>query len=210
MDFTTLANDVALDAQECPIPVIESALRRAVREFCEKTGLWAEDLAALALLADTAEYTLIAPEGAELVRVEKARYAGVPLTVYSEAEMDAARTAWRDDTGAGLYALVSLSRAVVRAYPVPSVDDANAVVVRAALKPDRSATTCHDDVEAWAEGVIAGALFYLKKMPGKPWTDREVAREYQHDFNEAIGDAMASVLRGHSSRSLQVKPRSFG
>lgn len=209
MDIADFLPEVALEAVECPEAVMLNALRNAIRDFCLRSGIWAEDLADIALLTDQPEYSLTLPDGAEFVRIEKARYNGRPVGVFTEQEMDDSVSNWRASTGASLSAIVSLSQTTIRAYPVPEADDTNPLMIRAVLKPTLAAATCHDDVGSWSEGIVAGALFRLKKMPNKPWSDREGAAVYRNEFEAAVGRATDSALRGHARRSLSVQHRSF-
>src|SRR5690606_1365633 len=103
---------------------------------------------------------------------------GRPVPVTTAREMDFHATDWRNVRGGSVSAIIP-GASSIRVYPIPVADDENTIVILAALRPTHSATTCGDVLDGWREGIAAGALARLKKIPNKPWSDREAVPVYE-------------------------------
>lgn len=209
MNLTEFLPDIYLEAPGCPELVALNALRHTLRDFCERTHAWQETLDAIAPLEGFPSYDMDAPPDSEVAVILSATYAGRPVPVTTAREMDFHATDWRNVSGGSVSAIIP-GVSSIRVYPVPVADDEDTIVIRAALRPTHSATTCGDVLDGWREGIAAGALARLKKIPNKPWSDREAVSVYARDFGNAIADALSMTLRGNTVKSLRVEPRSFG
>lgn len=201
--------ELYLEADGCPQAVALNALRNTLRTFCELSEVWQEDLDDISLLASTAEYDLDPPVDTEISHVSAVRYGEEPVTLTTELEKNARDSGWRIRTGTSVIEAIA-TPTIIRVIPIPTADDSTALTVTAALRPSLSAITCADVLQKWNEPIVAGALARLKKIPSKPWTDREAVTAYVMEFKRGVGDARSAALRGHARRSLTVKPRVFG
>lgn len=201
---------IRLEAPGCPDAVLEKVVRDTVRDLCG-TYIWTEDLYKISLVADYPEYDMELPPDSSLMAILSARFDGVPVPVYTTIDMDTKfSTGWRDDTGPSIEAVVSDTRDTVRIYPIPSVDDTDALLLSVALKPSIIATTCGDILADWSETIEHGALARLQAMNNKPWTNKGDVPFHRDLYVRGRGEARDRVLRGHSDKSLMVEPREFG
>lgn len=201
---------IRLEAPGCPVAVLQKAVRDTVRDLCG-THLWTEDLYKISLVTGYPEYDLELPPDASLMSILSARFDGVPVPVYTSNDMDTKfSTGWRDDTGPGISAVVSDTRDTVRVYPIPSADDADALLLSVSLKPSITATTCGDILADWNETVEHGALARLQAMNNKSWTNKGDVAFHSDEYRRGRAEARDKVLRGHSDKSLMVEPREFG
>jgi hypothetical protein len=57
--------------------------------------------------------------------------------------------------------------------------------------------------------IEAGALAYLLRIPGEPWTDPTMAERHERDFRAGVANAKAQVQRSHNMGAQRVRPRPF-
>lgn len=201
---------IRLEALGCPEAILLKAVRDTVRDLCG-THIWTEDLYKISLHTGYQEYDMELPPEASLVSILSARFDGVPVPVYTSNDMDTKfSTGWRDETGPGISAVVSDTRDTVRVYPVPSADNADALLLSVSLKPSITATTCGDILADWSEVIEHGSLAKLKAMNNKPWTSKGDVAFHNGEYRRGRAEARDLVLRGHSDKSLTVEPREFG
>lgn len=85
------------------------------------------------------------------------------------------------------------------------------VFMQLVFKPTHTATT-FDDVllHDWVRGVAAGVKAELMVIPGKPWSNPQMATYYRQAFMKEIGEAKVKVSKDYSKGSKSVYPREFG
>lgn len=200
---------VRVEADGVPRALALLHIRTVLRELCRASHIWQQELDPITLYANVAERDIPRPDGAEVMRILGASYQGGTLKRRSTEQLRAADPDWQTATGDGLSAIVPGYR-TVRLYPIPETTLADPLYLTVELVPSQSTTQCPDELLEYADGIAAGALARLKRMAGKPWTDRQAVREYEDEFNEAVGRAIHEVASGRTGASLQVKPREFG
>jgi hypothetical protein len=93
--------------------------------------------------------------------------------------------------------------------PLPNSDELYDVQMIVALKPLRTATgmdaTAMDDLE---NVIMHGALRDLLILPGKNWSDRELASYHAKQFTFKISErrARAALGAGRAAVSVQMRP----
>jgi hypothetical protein len=183
----------------CPNASIKTYLALTAREFFEKTYLWQDDIDAIYLAPNQVEYDLDA----------EAEVEDVLAVVLDKEQLD--RTEFRlipferrDETGSPRLYWIHSDR-TIRVFPTP---DKRAVMkVSAVLKPARNATGVEDWIyDTWADTLVNGVISRLAIMPGKEWTDVNLAAMHKAMFEQAITKTRIREYRGVQ---LKVRQRPF-
>lgn len=228
MDFDQLLPEILPDVPGCADPIAIRAIRNAVVEFCERTALYRSTLAAIDVVADTAEYALAAPAGYAVVDVRRATLDGYPLTFKSQDQLD---REWNEDArgmalylyhrkvGEGLDAkswqtavsdrpqtYFMTNPSTIRLVGIPTTAITGGLLVTVALKPTPAATQIVDWLyNDYYRTLAYGALAELLKLPKKPWTDMALASHYHRLFNEGIEKAHGESLRDHGRDDQTIR-----
>ena len=82
----------------------------------------------------------------------------------------------------------------IRLYPTP--DAAYSLDALVVLKPSRAAAGVEDWIyETWADALVDGAIWHLARIPGKDWTDVEMAQVHKARFDRAVSNARVRDVR---------------
>lgn len=191
MTLDELSGYVFHDLPGCPKPLIKQAAFLVFADFCRQTHAWKEDLTAINLVADQAQYSLTAPTGAVILMPSKVLVNDVQLSAPGGYT-------WNPSTGK-----VILTTA-------PSEAATGGLEVTVALAPATSVTTIADWItNHWLQVLVDGILAMLKKQQKKPWSD-PAWQIHDRDYREAIGRAKAAgaigyvVSEGRASFPLHV------
>lgn len=183
----------------CPEVTVNSALAASAAEFCAETHIWRETLDPFDTEADEALYDLDASAVVE----------SVPQLVVDGRELGHVDIRLLDptrltDTGIPSHFWVQDDRSV-RLFPIP--DGVYPVVATVTLKPSRSARQVPDWIfETFADGIVSGALWRLLRIPGKEWTNVDLAGAHKALFEKAVVEAR---VRDYRHVPLRVRPHSF-
>jgi len=182
---------VAPYAINCPTMLVESFIRQAMDNFCQDTGVWSEWID-VTTTADTPECLLISiasPAGQIYSVAQVVNSAGQRL------RKGVGRTF--PDLGVPI-AYKQNSEEEITFYPTPKEEYAFQVFVF--LKPDPVTPVIPDELfDKYQDTIVAGAVAKLLRMPGKTWSDRTSALDFEMDFNngktKAKMDANAAAQR---------------
>lgn len=95
-------------------------------------------------------------------------------------------------------------------YPAPNTKITNALSVRCALRPTRSATQLHNILwERYVDGIILGAQSILFSMPDQPWTDVGRAQQCGVAARARANQARADMMFGRVQSSMTVQMKEF-
>lgn len=221
INWTNYLPEVLPEVEGCPKIQAINAIRNAAIEFCEKSRVWEYNFTSkVALVAAQASYVLVPPTGSEIVAVTYLGFLPVGATKsrrvdgpIGEPEMDEKRPAWREENSTGTTNTVDLFtqlKNTIRLVPIPVVNQSDALVVSAALKPTRASTYGDDRLyDEWLEFIAHGAKQRLMMVPKKPWSNPELAEWHRTMFRRGINRALARRQKGGGDRSLTANPRSF-
>ena len=194
MTFDDLLPDLMVEVNGCPNVTAESHLRRAARDFCERTHVWTVTLASFNTVADTAAYTLAMPAGSSLVRLSQ-------VDVGDERDVDILdQQEAKSEQGAGSQStFVWLEGAQLFVNPTPT--EALAVVVQLSLKPSLTSESVPDWLaEDHAETLRLGAKASLKSMADVDWADPVGADRAAALFNSACNGAALRKTKGRAAK----------
>lgn len=200
--FTALHDDVIPYLPGAAVPIIDSAIRKATREFLRRTTVLRQEFTFTTTPgADTYRLT---PAFGQVSSVLGVYEAGVdrPLPVATEHARHAGavtQTAWQSPTPN-----------VLRILPVPA--EPKEFRVEAVITLGFEDTEFPDDIfENYSEALALGTLSVMYSMPGKPWTSADAARSAGRGFGNEIR-RVRSLLRdgGQPNASTLTATFKFG
>jgi hypothetical protein len=192
--------EIAPEVAGCPDASIASALAAAAAEFCDRTHLWREHLDPETTTPGEAEYQL---QGSGVVASVRS------VVIDGDTELKPSHFAdvtlvKADDTGrpAGFFLV---NDTTIRFFPVP--DGEYTFSAQVVLKPSKSARGVEDFLfESYSDDIVNGALYRLRKIPGKAWSDPTLAEMNRANFERGIASAR---VRDYRHIPLRVKPVLF-
>ena len=181
----------------CPAPAIEWAVRQACIAFCSRVELVVED-ATITTVAAQATYDPF-PSADYVARKVLGVWRG------TEALSDGGPASPVDAQSAPLYFYLT-ANGLLGLSPIPGV--AEALTARFVVQPAIDAVAVSDVLVAQYSSTIAnGALALLHGLPGKLWTDHNIAQLRQRDFDHACGIAQWQVdALSRGSAPLRTSP----
>ena len=205
--WSTWLPDLMPHLPGCPNAVARHELLHAAQILLQRSRAWTVTLPDQPVVAaqETVDVDLT---GAELVRIERAWYDGVvvPPRLVNEIE-EAFGSDWQEHTGTPT-AIVQMSPQVVRLYPIPVADAATGLRLRAALRPTESATGIPGDLaRRYWEQILAGAKARLMLMPGKPWTNPDMAGVQAGAFDAGVSRAGWDAATGFGRGRIRSRPK---
>lgn len=193
MTFEDLLPELLPEVKGAPAFLAINHLRKAARDFCERTHIWMADVTPFNTVVDQTEYTLALPTQSSVVRLFRANVGdekGVAL--YDEVSADAEVDAGSQST------FVWLAADKLRLNPVPI--DARSVELKVSLRPSLAATSVPDWIaELHSETLVHGAKWTLFAMADVDWSnptesDRSMAR-----FLDACSTAARQKTKGRAT-----------
>lgn len=204
----TFIPDIAVECSGASNPLILSAVRTAVIEFCRKSLYWQEETDPVPIIKGVAEYELYAPTGRQIVLIMSVNIDGdgtlPPLTL---EQVERALPQWRTVRGdpAGF---VVINPETVRLTPVPNTSGTLTATV--AYAPTRTGGVVPDAIyDQHFEVIKHGTLSRLKAMMGHAFYDPQAAIYYTGRFNAGVNAAAVERNKGFSRANLRVEPRAF-
>jgi hypothetical protein len=206
---------VALNVPGCAPLAIREALREAVDIFCEKTHVWQVECAPLGVFPNVADYEFPIDLDQRVVTVMSVKYKDVPLQAVTTDDLDAAMPNW---TAAGTGATAMMFRVFlddsaqfIRLFPTPTEAVSASLRIRVAVKPSSSAENIPDFFyEDWRRALASGAISRLCAVPGKDYSNPDLAVFHERLFQMGMGKAMNRQASGMARIGLRVRPRRFG
>lgn len=184
--LTDLRPDVAAEVMDCPNPTVDRAIIDAARDLCQAAAIWTDTIE-VPITDGAGDYTLATSvPGAEIVRC-----------IDPGCDPDGNPWALRD------YRFTDAR--TLHAGPQAS---AQTLAMTISLRPKRGATDLPDVLALdRLEGVTAGALYRVLRMPGMQWSRPELAMYYGRLFQTARSNAIAAVERGFAHTGVRAQPR---
>ena len=206
--FESLVKDVLPYVPGCPDSLIQTNIRSAAIELCEKSKAFTFDLDPITTISGEYEYEFDQPSGTEVHQILWATYDGNDLDPISPRSLELNYPDWRDKTGTPT---VYLQKTVNTFWLVPVPNDGKELLINVALKPTR--TTNNIDTEfsnTYRDGIIYGTIFRLLRIPQKEWTDPIASADYFNLFQAEIADAELKGRGGDTGVKRTVKYKGAG
>ena len=206
--FDQLAN-VALVARKCPSTTLRRAYVMALRDWCAQTQ-WLRENITGASVADLQLYSLGSDPYVEIIAIyamSGTDNSGSTPQIFQIYPSDSG--SWNPNVQAQQptrYAYVPEGQFAL--YPVP--DKVYGLTVTAVLQPKAEvAQIPSEPLKKYSTYIEAGALAYLLKLPGQPWTNLLEADKYDRMYRSGISNGKAEVQRNFNTGSQRARPRAF-
>ena len=209
-NFSSLVKEILPYVSMCPDSLVETNIRAATIEFCERSKAYTLDLDPITTVAGVYEYDFDQPSGTEVHQILWMTYDGHDMDPISPRSLELNYPDWRDRT-ARPHVYLQKTPSTFWVVPVPQTTLTSGLIAGVALKPTR--TTSNVDTafsNTYRDGITYGALYRLLRMPNKEWTDVPAAREYLAQFNQEIQQAELRARGGDLGVNRTVKYKGIG
>ena len=184
----------------CPEVVVETHLREAAQEFCAISGVHRFDIEKDFTSRKTSDYDVEVPAGTLLEDIIVLYINGSPAKRVSDVHYDLPSTVANSRPSS--FSIYQDTQ--IRFYPTP--DDKYEFEGVGILKPSATATGVEDFIfNTHGRSIACGAIFRLAVIPGKEWTNPELAAYYKAEFYKHANDA-----KGRDARRANVKAKLVG
>jgi hypothetical protein len=178
-------------APGAPEALLVRAWRDAARRFFTETRAWrVEPVITLSVLvgATYAEYDMTSPfNETEVFDFAELQYQLCDIPRYTREQVRARGI----PTAGGVPVAARMgSPDNMVVMPVPSGDLSADMSVLGMIRPTRSAIEIDDSVEKYFDVIDFGALEYVLRVPGQPWTDIKLSVGYNEKFEAEVDEHM--------------------
>ena len=175
----------------CPDSLIETYIRSAVIELCEKAGVYQQELDPVTTVAGLYEYDLEPPDGTVVDKILWVVHKGKDLEPTTTGLLERRKPKWRDSDRQGEPEFfIKASQSTFLLVPTPNETQTSSTILRAQLKPSLTSTACESEVMSdYRDVIVNGTLLRLLRLPSKEWTDYAGAGVYGQLFAQGIIDA---------------------
>ena len=197
------------DCQGCSDVGAQSAVISAAIDFCRRSLILQRDHDPISVRSYHADYDLEPPDQMLVAKVMKAWFRRMVIVPVAPDDMDdpGAYNPAIASTGPPSHYIMKDERTLTL-WPMPIADEANALTLRVALRPTRSATFLEDALfEDWVDVIAAGAKAALQSTPGKGYTNPAQAKYNDDLFKAGTNRAMVEANKGHTRANLSVRQR---
>lgn len=185
-----------------PEPLIEDAIRTVAEDICRNARVWRfEDEFTMKEGADS----LASPASSHILRVLTCTADGVPLISTTERTLDENDPHWRGRKGCPVYFWQRSENEIVLT-PVPErpVVIALSMVLTTTVESEFLPETFR---LSHRRLLVDGVISELLTMPGKTWTNVEVAIIRNSRFQAGIAEALTRSQRGQQDARFRSKAR---
>lgn len=207
ISYESLIPEIAPHLYGCPDMLIESSIRSAVIELCEKAHIYQSELDPLTTVSGIYEYDLEALPGTSVHKVLWVTHGGKDLEPMTTSLLEQRLPKWREASQASTpQYFVKQSSSLVWLVPVPATTEVGSTIIRAVLKPTHTSTACDNDVmNDYRDTIVNGALFRLLRIPNRDWTDYKHAQTYGLLFAQGVVDAERRARNADTGVSRSVR-----
>ena len=206
--FDSLIRDILPYVPGCPDSLIETNLRSATIELCEKSRAYTFDLDPITTVSGIYEYEFDQPTGTDVHQILLATYDGHDLVPISPRSLELNYPVWRDRGGT---ATVYLQKTPDTFWLVPVPNSNKQLIMTVALKPTRTTTSINTEFsDTYRDAILYGTVYRLLRIPQKAWTDPMASADYFGLFNEQIRLAELKGRGGDTGVKRTVKYKTAG
>lgn len=185
----------------CPQVVIDTHLQEAAAEFIGRSELWRFDIESDFTSKNTSDYEIDVPSGAVLENVLSLFVDGSAAKRVTDRHYQSSNTT--ENSAPSSFSIYQDNQ--IRFFPTP--DRKYTFEGVGVLKPSLSATGVEDFIfETHGRSIACGAIWRLTIIPGKEWSNPEVAMYYKTEFYKHMDAA-----KGRDTRrvNLRIAPVGF-
>mgnify|MGYP003121760861 CR=1 len=206
--FDSLITEILPYVPGCPDSLIETNLRSATIELCEKSKAYTFDLDPLNSISGEYEYEFDQPSGTAVHQILWMTYDGNDLDPISPRSLELNYPDWRDRSGTPTVYLQKTSDSF---WLVPTPNSSKEILINVALKPTRTTNSIDTEFSnTYRDGIVYGTIYRLLRIPSKQWTDPVAAADYFNLFQAEVSDAELRGRGGNIGVKRTVKYKSAG
>ena len=207
-------------AQECPIGIIDAAIRAACIEFCQKTLIWTREAACGDVIKGARVYkynnkndgvSIVMPIACIIREMTDESIIHHVLEPTNRQDLDTWEPGWRlkEARVPTKFFMIDSNSVCLVEKPTESFDDG--LHLLCAVKPNRHSDGVAEFIfEDWAEDIAYGALARIHAMVGRVWANPQLVSHYQSKFRAAISRAKSKFYKSYIAQSKTMLPVSFG
>ena len=208
--FDSLIKEVLPYVPNCPDSLVESHMRSATIEFCERSKAYVYDLDPITSISGVYEYEFDQPSGTDVHQILWMTYDGHDLDPISPRSLELNYSDWRNKTSVPQVYLQKTPD-TFWVIPVPGSAVTNGIQLAAALKPSRTTSNIDTDFSnSYRDGIVYGTLYRLLRIPSKDWTNISASSDYLSLFNKEIVQAELKARGGDLGVKRTVRYRGAG
>lgn len=196
--------------QGCPVAMVNTAIRSACAEFCEKSHIWKQESIDNDVIENVYLYSFAPPIGSKVVTPYRVAIYDRELYPTDLETLEHTNPKWRDTEEELPKEYFLVTDNTIRLIGKPSKSMEASLTAGVVLKPSRDATSCpsflYDD---WVEVIAAGALSKLLAMRGKIWAQEALVPFYDRIFRAGIARAKSKSSKSWQKESKDMLPRKF-
>jgi hypothetical protein len=212
MTPTDLLPYILPEVPGAPDTLVKQAIMRSANEFCREAGVWNEIQDPLIVLDNINEYEIDTPTGAQLVTIKSIWMVNRELVPVTMERLQELIPNWQEAKGSDpAYYNAANDYTSFRIYPIPYGANKAKMTVRAVYTPNQFGTFLPQFlVDIYLDEILAGAKFRLMSMPGKAWSNGELALLNKAMFDDGITKAKVFEAHDKVAGSPRVRPVRFG
>lgn len=186
------------------IELATNAIRNTIIEFCQLSWCWRNFMDPTSVLARINTYELDPPAGADVVKALVVKIDGKEIDPISEDDLTVHHPRWQTETGPAKGYLTDDPSQIIL-VPVPDRKIPNGMLVTLALQPSRTSSQFPSWIwTRYFDPLAAGAKARLMAMPGKPWTNAQMAAVYRAQFEVGAAGAKIESMQSLSRAVLRT------
>lgn len=195
-----------------PDSLAKQAIMRAANDFCWETGVWSEIQEPIAVQDGVNEYSLDTPKGAQIVTIKSIWMINRELVPVTMERLQELIPNWQEAQGSDpAYYNSATDYSTVRIYPIPMGANGAKMTIRAQYTPDQFGTFLPDFlITTFLDEILAGAKTRLMQMPGKSWTNPQMAAVNNIAYVEGVTRAKVFIAHDKVAGSVRVRPVRYG
>jgi len=211
MNVSDIVPFVAPEVPGCPEVLIKQAIVQTAIEFCTETLAWQEIQDPVIVIDKSNELDVEVPTGARIVTVKDIWASNRKLRPVTMEQLFERLPNWQTAEGSEpTYYNASADWRTIRIYPIPLDANRAKLTMRVAYAPTLAATTLPDEIGTkYLDGLTGGTKSRLMLMPGRSWTNAQMAGVYRQQFNDQMLKAKIDVLHDRVQGSVSVRPHPF-
>jgi len=186
--YESFLPDILPFVQGCSDTLITNTVRATTIDFCERTGVYQQELDPVTTVKGIYEYDLEAPSQTLVHKIMWVVHKGLELEAITSSLLEQRYPMWRDNNGTPtVYSKVS--QGIFHLIPIPSANTTSSTILRVQLKPTYTSQSCEAEImNDYHDAIVNGALFRLSRIPNRDWTDLNAAGIYSNLYNQGVSD----------------------
>lgn len=202
-------------AQDCPVGIVDAAIRAACIEFCQKSLIWSREAACGSIVAGERIYqynnendqvSIVMP----ICCIINKDDTDTVLTPTNRHDLDYYEPQWRKLENKMPSRYFMLDSNTICLVEKPTENIPSGLHLLCAIKPNRKSegvpAFLYDD---WAEEIAAGALARIHAMLGRVWANPQMVAYYKSTFRAGISRAKSKMYKSYIAQSKTMLPKIF-